>query len=168
METPEHKDIAAILHGLSDSHTILSAFVTSIPEKERHSKRGDTCWSIAEHVAHLAEVQPMGLQRINRILEEDSPKFIPYFPARDEKKDVAPLPSVEQALSEFKIGRDAIVERLSAATPDDWKRTAVHPEYHQYGLHIFARHILMHDHWHMYRMEELWLTRDEYFTNLEG
>jgi len=27
------------------------------------------------------------------------------------------------------------------------------------------RHILMHDHWHMYRMEELWLTRDAYLQH---
>jgi hypothetical protein len=26
----------------------------------------------------------------------------------------------------------------------------------------------MHDHWHMFRMEELWLTRDAYLTRLEG
>ena len=55
-----------------------------------------------------------------------------------------------------------------AATPADWEKTATHPEYEQYSLIILARHILMHDHWHMYRMEELWLTRDEYLTILTG
>jgi hypothetical protein len=26
--------------------------------------------------------------------------------------------------------------------------------------------MLMHDYWHMYRMEELWLTRNDYLTSL--
>lgn len=156
-------DIGAILRGLNDSHTILAAFVESIPKDALSIKRGEEFWSIAEHVAHLAEVQPMGLARINRILDEDTPEFVPYFPAEEE--EAAPLPTMEQALADFKSGRDAIIQRLSAASADDWKRTAIHPEYHQYGLHIFARHILMHDHWHMYRMEELWLTRDEYLKD---
>jgi len=41
------------------------------------------------------------------------------------------------------------------------------PEYENYSLFILVRHILMHNHWHMYRMEELWLTRDAYLTKLE-
>lgn len=42
------------------------------------------------------------------------------------------------------------------------------PEYALYSLFILARHILMHDHGHIYRMEERWLTRDAYLTKLEG
>ena len=60
--------------------------------------------------------------------------------------------------------------RFSTARADagTWQKTATHPEYAQYSFYILVRHILMHDHWHMYRMEELWLTRDEYLTQLEG
>ncbi|QJB56041.1 DinB family protein [Pseudodesulfovibrio sp. zrk46] len=160
----KHNDIDAILRSLGDSIAILSDFVTSIPGEELKRVRCDGCWSIAQHVAHLADVQPMGLQRISRMLDEDNPEFVPYFPDKEESEEPAPLPSMSEALAAFKKGREAIIERLSAATPEDWNRLAVHPEYQQYGVHIFARHILMHDHWHMYRMEELWLTRDEYFS----
>lgn len=165
---PGHEDITAILNGLRDSAAILSAFVHAIPEDEYSAKRGEKCWSVAEHVAHLAAVQPMGLGRINRILDEDTPEFVPYFPDKETEEAAAPVPTKEQALADFKKGRAALIERLAAATPEDWERTAIHPEYRQYGLYIFARHILMHDHWHMYRMEELWLTRDEYLTEMEG
>lgn len=166
MTTPS--DIPAILRGLEDSHAILSAFVASIPEDALLAKRGEGFWSIAEHVAHLAEVQPMGLGRIERMLDEDTPEFVPYFPDEDESQEVAPLPTMALALADFKAGRDAMMARLAGVTDADWLRLAVHPEYTQYGLHIFVRHILMHDHWHMYRMEELWLTRDKYLTGMEG
>jgi len=162
--TTSLNDRDAILSGLEDSYTILSAFVESIPEEDLHVKRGKGFWSIAEHVAHLAEVQPMGLGRINRMLDEDNPEFIPYFPDEDETVETPPLPPIGQLLNDFKTGRDAIVARLAAASEEDWNRVARHPEYKLYGVHIFARHILMHDHWHMYRIEEIWLTRDEYLS----
>jgi hypothetical protein len=76
--------------------------------------------------------------------------------------------SVPEALAAFSAGRNDQIAELEKATPDDWEKVATHPEYTHYTLYILARHILMHDHWHMYRMEELWLTRDEYLTVLKG
>lgn len=36
------------------------------------------------------------------------------------------------------------------------------------GFWTVAEHnVLMHDYWHMYRMEELWITKDAYLTRLE-
>lgn len=166
MTAPSDKD--AILQGLADSYAILSTFVESIPEDALHVKRGDGFWSIAEHVAHLSEVQPMGLGRINRMLDEDTPEFEPYFPTEDEAAETPPLPPMGKIMADFKAGREAIIERLSACSDADWQRTAIHPEYKRYGIHIFARHILMHDHWHMYRMEELFLTRDQYISRTDG
>jgi hypothetical protein len=40
-----------------------------------------------------------------------------------------------------------------------WQKTAIPPEYENDSLYILTRHTLMHDHWHMCRMEGLWLTR---------
>jgi hypothetical protein len=56
---------------------------------------------------------------------------------------------------------------LEAADGSTWQKTGIHPEYELYSLSILGRHILMHDFWHMYRIEELWLTRDAYLTKLE-
>lgn len=164
----QKEEVEAVMRGLKDSHTILSNLLGGIPVKSLSQKRGDGFWSIAEHAAHLADVQPMLAERIKRILKEDTPEFVPFIPSEDETVKAAEIPAVEQVLADFKKGRDAIVEKLSMATPEDWQRLAVHPEYQQYGLLVIARHILMHDHWHMYRMEELWLTRDAYLTRMEG
>ena len=160
--------IPDILEGLKRSHSILTEFVVSIPEDLLYRKRGDGFWSIAEHVNHLADVQPMLGDRIRRFLEEDRPEFIPFFPDEDESQPETVQIDVAAVLAEFDRGRKDQLELLHKATPADWEKTATHPEYEQYSLMILVRHIFMHDHWHMYRMEELWLTRDEYLTDLEG
>jgi hypothetical protein len=73
-----------------------------------------------------------------------------------------------EIIEQFKAMREKQLDLLKNVGPEDWEKMAFHPEYDQYGLLILARHVFMHDHWHLYRMEELWLTKDEYLTRLEG
>ena len=85
-----------ILEGLRRSGGILEAFVRTIPAKNLNRIRADGCWSIAEHVSHLAQVQPMLLERILRFMREDEPEFIPYIPGQDDAEER--LPVVEMPL----------------------------------------------------------------------
>jgi hypothetical protein len=73
------------------------------------------------------------------------------------------MPAAFEAFNQY---REKQVSLLETADDITWQKTGRHPEYTLYSLYILARHILMHDHWHMYRMEELWLTRDEYLTKV--
>lgn len=156
-----------LLDGLGRSGHILSEFVKTIPEDKMHLRRGEGFWTIAEHASHLAQVQPMLLGRLQRFMDEDRPEFVPYIPGADEAGDGPPLMDQNIALESFTNHRLKQLELLERATQADWQKTGSHPEYEHYSLYILVRHILMHDHWHMYRMEELWLTRDAYLTKLE-
>ncbi|WP_071544479.1 DinB family protein [Pseudodesulfovibrio hydrargyri] len=164
-DTPE-KTITAILDALEGAIAIFDDLLRSIPAEALDIKRGEGFWTLREHAAHLADVQPMGLERMRRILTEDVPQFVPFSPDQEKETEKPPLIPVDEIIANFRAGRKKQLELLKNASADDWKRTAIHPEYEQYGLFIFTRHILMHDHWHMYRMEELWLTRDEYLSKL--
>lgn len=157
-------DITAILRGLEDSPAILTALVREIPGDRLHVQRRKGFWSLAEHVAHLAQVQPVLVERVRRILSEDAPEFVPFFPTPDESTKKPPVPPVADSLERFRAGRTAMLELLKQAGPEDWNRPARHPEYERYGLAILARHVLMHDFWHMYRMEEIWLTNETYLS----
>lgn len=162
------QDIPDLLESLRRSPRILSQFVQSIPESKLDLRRGEGFWTIAEHCSHLAQVQPMLLQRIVRFMNEEKPEFVPYVPgAVKEEPETAARMSVESALDQFARNRAAQLQLLESAEANTWKKTATHPEYDLYSLYILARHVLMHDHWHMYRMEELWLTKDAYLTRLD-
>ena len=161
------KDIPYLLDGLGRSSHILSEFVKTIPADKMNLRRGEGFWTIAEHVSHLAQVQPMLLERLQRFMDENRPEFIPYIPADEEAEALPPQMEIDVALESFARQRQKQVKLLEKVEDADWQKTATHPEYERYSLYILMRHILMHDHWHMYRMEELWLTRDEYLTQLE-
>jgi len=161
-------DIADLLDCLRRVPNILAAFVQSIPDDRRDQRRGDGFWTIAEHVSHLAQVQPMLLERLQRFRDENHPVFVPYIPGEDEAESATPeVMPMEDALTQFARYRARQADLLAALAPADWPKTADHPEYRHYTAYILTRHILMHDHWHMYRMEELWLTRDAFLTRVE-
>ncbi len=162
------RDIREMLGALRQTPKILSEFVKTIPEDKLDLRRGEGFWTIAEHVSHLAQVQPMLLKRFERFMNEDHPEFVPYIPGNDkEEPDTSPRMSIGSALDQFASYRQRQLRLLESANDVTWRRTATHPEYEAYSLYMLTRHVLMHDYWHMYRMEELWLTRDAYLTRVE-
>jgi uncharacterized damage-inducible protein DinB len=162
------KNKMALLEGLRQTPAILSAFVADIPEDALDRRRGSEFWTVAEHISHLAQVQPMLLERIERFIDEERPEFIPYIPGEGEDEPATPeRMAIEAALSQFSAIRKRQLSLLESASEATWQKQAVHPEYDQYSFLILVRHILMHDHWHMYRIEELWLTKTPFLTRLE-
>lgn len=162
------RDIPDLLESLLRSPAILSEFVSTIPEDRLDLRRGEGFWTIAEHVSHLAQVQPMLLKRVERFMQEEHPEFIPYLPGKeDDEPDTPERMEMKTALDQFAQYRASQLRLLKNADRSVWQKPATHPEYEAYSLYILARHILMHDHWHMYRMEELWLAKDAYLTRLE-
>jgi hypothetical protein len=161
-------DIPELLAGLRATPIILREFVSTIPKNKLDLRRGDGFWTISEHVTHLAQVQQMLLDRFNRFMNEERPEFIPFIPCKGEDQPAIPgKTDIESALRQFEQCRNRQLALLEKADIAIWQRTASHPEYDQYSLSILTRHVLMHDHWHMYRIEELWLTKDAYLTRLE-
>lgn len=163
------KDINTIMEGLGLTGTLLSEFVKSMPEAVLGRRRAEGFWTVADHVRHLADVQPMLFERLFRFKEEDRPVFKPHIPAEDEGLTADPPAfDMDVILEKFNVWREKQIALMGSLREPVWDKTADHPEYTLYTPYILARHILMHDHWHMYRMEELWLTRDDYLTALPG
>lgn len=161
-------DIPDLLETLRRSPKILSQLVQDIPENKLDLRRGEGFWTIAEHFSHLAQVQPILLKRFERFMSEDHPEFIPYIPGGSKVEPVTPSRmSTESAIDQFARYRASQLLLLESTNDIAWEKSATHPEYEEYSLHILTRHVLMHDHWHMYRMEELWLTKDAYLTRLK-
>ena len=161
------QDIRDLLEGLKRTPKILSEFVKTIPEGKMDLRRGEGFWTVAEHVSHLVQVQPMLLDRFQRFINEDRPEFVPYIPGSGkDEPDTPPRMNMTAALVQFAQYRNKQLELLESADDITWRKTATHPEYENYSLYILTRHTLMHDFWHMYRIEELWITRDAYLTKL--
>ena len=116
------KDIPDLLDGLRSSIKILSAFVMALPENKLNRRRGVGFWTVAEHASHLAQVQPMLLERLQRFLDEDRPEFAPYIPGDTEEEDKPPQMEMEAALADFAQCRQQQLALLEKADDAAWKK----------------------------------------------
>ena len=139
------KDIPDLLDGLRSSIKILSAFVMALPENKLNRRRGVGFWTVAEHASHLAQVQPMLLERLQRFLDEDRPEFAPYIPGDTEEEDKPPQMEMKAALADFAQCRQQQLALLEKADDAAWKKTAspsgirsLHP-LHPHPTHSHAR-----------------------------
>jgi hypothetical protein len=153
-----------LLAALATTPHLLSEMVGRIPASRLHAHRIPGQWCIHAQTCHIVGVQPMLFSRLERFLKEGHPVFTPYIPDRDSEDPEAALLRIdlEKSLRDFHGYRKQLLDFAAQAPLGFWDRQAKHPEYDQYTPAILLRHMLMHEHLHMYRIETLWLTRDEY------
>jgi hypothetical protein len=156
--------VEELLACLEKTPAILKDLVESVPKtpswrlKERLVEGK---WSIHEHACHIVSAQPMLTERAMRFIEEEHPSFKSFIPGKTTPPDELLNMDLDRKLAEFPGLRNKFIELVRSAPAEAWEKSAGHEEYSEYTFYIMLRHILTHDHLHMYRMEELWLTRDK-------
>ncbi len=147
---------------LASAPDLLEDLLAEIPINLLKERRIKGKWSIHEHAVHLPEAQEMIIERFKRFQQEENPVFTPYLPGNTVSDDYLIDLDLQESLKKFRLGRRKMVELLKDFSAKDWSNEGKHPEYHRINPLLWLRHVMMHDHFHMYRIEELWLTTTEY------
>jgi len=150
-------EVRSILDTLEHAPGLIVPMVWEIPEEQRKVRPSPGKWSAHEHACHLADVHGLFFDRLDLILASDEASIEPYPPSADDESGALLDHDLETDLVRFESDRERLVQRLRALTPDDWIRSAEHPEYAEYSVFIMFRHVAMHDHLHGYRIEEILL-----------
>jgi hypothetical protein len=117
-------------------------------------------WSIHEHACHLAEADQLFQHRLETMLSEENPSIKSYDPGRDDPQDALLQVDLDMAVRRYETLRRELVKRLRTLTANDWSRSAEHDEYNSYSIFTMIRHLVLHDFFHAYRIEELLLRKD--------
>lgn len=153
--------LAATLETLRTLPDVVESWFRAIPPARLDTRRRPDAWTLCEHLYHVAGVQRMLLGRMVVLRDSPRPEFIPYFP-QNEPALADRFPSVEAAFTEYRAQRSEQMALLQSVDNAVWNKPALHPEYERYDLGLLVHHMVFHEYWHFYRMEELWLTRDEF------
>lgn len=140
---------------------VINGYFRNIPPSVLDIRRTSEAWTIREHLYHIVSVQDMLLKRMELIRAEDHPVITPYFP-ENQKEQSQLYESVEAAFTEYRTIRKKQIELVRGAGVKNMAKEASHAEYFSYNIPLILNHMIFHEYWHMYRIEELWLTRDEY------
>jgi hypothetical protein len=98
--------------------------------------------------------------RLDLMLTDSNPRIRPYLPHLDDDDGALLKVDLSEAMERFQRDRHRLVVRLKALSAEEWERTAEHGEYTHYSVFIMFRHLVMHDMFHAYRIEELLLKND--------
>jgi uncharacterized damage-inducible protein DinB len=155
----------AFILALDNNKKILRQFVARMTEQELDRRIKDY-WTIYEHVDHLVVCQKMYIGRIEQFMTEKNPVMKPYTPD-DKPKAEGGAKSVKELIAEYCSLRDKQIKLVKKAKKEVWEKTGSHEEYEKYTFEILIRHMLVHDSYHMYRMEELWIMKEQYIKELK-
>ena len=151
---------------LASAPDLLEDLLAEIPVGLLKEHRIKGKWSIHEHAVHLPEAQAMIIARFKRFQQEKNPVFIPYLPGDTVSDDYLIGLDLKTSLEKFSTGRKELVDLLNNFSEEEWRNEGQHPEYSRINPLLWLRHVMMHDHFHMYRIEELWLTTTAYLRKV--
>lgn len=109
-------------------------------------------WSIAEVVAHLAELEGRYLGRLRRVVAEDNPTVPPLLPDPAAHDLARPL---DEQLRAFAEGRAATLAFLGGLAQRDWARPLVHAALGPTRLREQVQALVTHDSEHLAQIATL-------------
>ena len=107
-------------------------------------------WSAHEQLAHLARYHQIFLQRIDRILAEQSPEFSRYRSEDDPEWPAWSGLPTQQVLARLSSMRTKLMARLQSLSEEDFERTGVHPKFGTMSLSLWLEFFLVHEAHHLY------------------
>jgi hypothetical protein len=142
-------DAHPLLRRLETQLSALPTLLGGVPEKNLQTRIGGR-WSAAENVAHLGRYTDLTLERIERILAEDSPAFAPYRAEQDPEWPAWLARPLEDNLARLRWSRAALVARARSLTDADLARLGRHAQFGPLTLAAWLEFYLAHEGHHLY------------------
>lgn len=139
-------DVAETLKTLRAIPTVRRALVGQLDDEQARRRPSDDEWSVVEAVAHMRDVERHALQRVRRMVTEETPE-LPAFDHEDYVRlgNYVELP-LQPTLKEYMQVRQEHLDLLGGLSPDDWRRPG-HHEVHGavtvagYEVHVAAEEV---------------------------
>jgi hypothetical protein len=158
------EEINSICESLKKSPLFLENLILNYSEVDLKTRRIENKWTAHEHACHVCVGEKFAFhKRVELFLNENNPIIKPIS-GDDFPDNYYYNMKINDCLNEFHKLRDKTVSLIVGREDNFWNLEGSHPEYFKYTPKIMIQHLLMHDYWHFYRIEELLLTRDEYIA----
>ncbi len=143
------------LDRLKTQHLTL-AYITSLLNVEQIiNKPVPEKWGIRENMAHLVKYQKLFIDRVDKILTSEIPKFEPYRAEIDFEFDMFLQKSPDILLSELNADRKILTIRIVSLTENDLQRVGIHATYGKLNLLDWLEFFLLHEAHHLFTIFKL-------------
>ncbi len=144
------------LDGLAGAPVALSGLLARASEAHWDRRPDPERFTLREALAHLADWEPVWLERVEKILSEEDATLPGYDPDAFAREHDYASADVSASLDGYRRGRQALLARLPDPSDAAWNRQGRHEELGAMPLHQLAQLILGHDVYHLRQAAE-WL-----------
>ncbi len=149
-----------LITALGSAPDLIIGLIREMPSKNIKRRPAPNKWSAHEHTCHIATGDKTFLKRLELMLSDPNPVIKSMAPSPDEKKGSLLSVDLDKALGRYVKERALVVERLKELSIEEWQQTAEHEAFSHYSVYIMFRHLLIHEMFHAYRIDELLLKKD--------
>ena len=153
-------DTTALIAALENAPGVIIPLIREVPPEFLKRRPSPTKWSAYEHACHLSGSYAPFLARLDLMLSSPAPYISSIMPSQEEEAGALLSVDLDESLDRYVRERAGLVKRLKELSVEDWQRTAEHEAFSHYSVWIMFRHLLNHEMFHTYRIEELLLKKD--------
>jgi len=147
--------IEPLLKALKETPRLLKELIEEIDPELYKVEILKGKWSIHEHATHIAVGDSYGFQkRLKDFKQKEKPTFEPLSGDSFPDNFFMEL-DLFKTIEDFFSIRQSTIELAHSLDESMWNKEAIHPEYKRYTPYSMLRHLLMHDHSHLYKIEDM-------------
>ncbi len=125
--------------------SILSQLIDGVPDSKLRARPQPDKWSVGEIMAHLAEDELVTSWRYRQMLENDGIALAGFDQGLWARVGQYRSWDPQEALTMFRLLREANLRLLAALSPEEWQRHGIHAERGTITIQDLARHMAGHD-----------------------
>jgi hypothetical protein len=109
-------------------------------------------WSPHEHLAHLARHHAVFLERLRRVMAEESPELGRYRAEEDSAWSEWSSLTTDEVISRLNTLRSEILRFIQGLSDEESNRPGVHPLFGRMNLAMWIEFFLLHEAHHLYKL----------------
>jgi hypothetical protein len=140
---------------LKNQHDALGFMLENVKPVLLDRKPAPGKWSIRDQVAHLAKYQPVFLERLERIIKENEPRFERYRAEDDPEFCDWQKMELRELLTRLNADREILVKRILSLNERDLNRVGVHLKFGRLSVAGWTEFFVLHEAHHLFAIWQM-------------
>lgn len=159
-------NINKLITSLENTPYSLELLFKQIPSNRILENRIQNKWNIHEQICHLVDAQRILIERFRKFEIEENPLIKTYNPLENKPENYYLSLNLKNELENFKNLRKEMITMLNGYDSNYWEKTGEHELFSPYSTKLLLIHALNVDYVHLFSIEQLAFTKDEFSNNI--
>jgi uncharacterized damage-inducible protein DinB len=145
-----------LLHGLAATPVVVDRLLRDAEPADYDRRPDPERFTLREVIAHLADWEPIWLERLQKIRTENQPTLPSYDEGQMAIDHDYAHADVGEQQARFREGRARLLQFLQELSPAEWERSGLHTQWGALSIETLAVLVHGHDGYHLRQIAE-WL-----------